>query len=130
MSYRLERLPDEPIVVLTLLPDFSMRQDIRASSEEAALLIEQVAGDRIYFIYDLRDLRLNFSDVVTGLGQAAKATDMLKNPRIRTIIVGSGALVEMGVKALSQEQYGGRPAPLFETVEEAIDYARQQTGGG
>jgi hypothetical protein len=130
MSYRLEQLPDEPIIVLSLLSDSSLREQISDSAEEATLLIEEAAEEWVYLIYDVRNLRPNFSDLVGALGQATKATNLFKNPRLRTVVVGSGPLVEMGVKALSQEQYGGRPAPLFETVEEAIDYARQQVTGG
>jgi len=129
MSYRVERLPDEPILVLRTGAEFSIKNDVLASAEEAMKLMAEIPEGLIYYVLDMCDLRVNFSELVSGLWQATRATNLLKEPRLRLVAVGSGALIELGAKAFSQAQYGGLSVPLFETMDEALAYIRQEISG-
>jgi len=129
MSYRVERLPDEPILILTAGAEFSIKNDVLASAEEATGLMAEIPEGPIYYVLDTHGLRINFSDLVSGLWQATRATNLLKEPRLQLVAVGSGTLIEMGIKSLSQAQYGGLSVPLFETIDEALTYIRQEISG-
>jgi hypothetical protein len=69
--------------------------------------------------------------LVQGMGnQAQKAPGAMADPRLNTVIVGSGEMVRFGIQAFEQEQYGGLKFPLFASVDEALKYAREQIANG
>ena len=65
----------------------------------------------------LRDIRDDFKPV--GGKEFVEAN-------MRDLVVGSGKLLEIAVKALGQRQYDYIEAQLFGTVEEAVTFAREE----
>ena len=49
---------------------------------------------------------------------------------MRDLVVRAGILLELAVKALGQTQYGYMEGHLFDTVEEAVAFARGEIRDG
>ncbi len=130
MNYRTERLPGEPIIIHTLLPDYRMGKDARPAIQEMAEIANEIEEKPVYIIIVTYDMKLNFGDLVQGLAMATRGeTAIFTDPNVRLRMVGSGGLVELGVKAFEQRQYGGLDVRLYPTLEDALEGARQEMAG-
>ncbi len=130
MNYRTERLPGEPIIIHTLFPDYRMGKDARPAIQEMAEIANEIEEKPVYIIIVTYDMKLNFGDLVQGLAMATRGeTAIFTDPNVRLRMVGSGGLVELGVKAFEQRQYGGLDVRLYPTLEDALEGARQEMAG-
>ena len=124
MPYTIE-LFDDRIVLLTFSSEFKL-SGTSPVSQEVLAMVEQLESP-VYCIIDARELRIGFGDLVQGLFQGTRGDAALfKSPKLRFVIVGSGALIKTGAAALGQAQYGEVPVRVFDTAEEALEHARQE----
>ena len=120
------KLPDEPIIVLTVTDPFAPQGDLPPAYEEVAEMIEDMPGP-IYCLYDLSSVYLGFGDLIVVLGTAIRGTPgSASDPRVRGVIVGYDELAQLASEASRQEQYGHLDFPLFAVIEEAVAYARAE----
>ncbi len=121
-----QHLPNEPILIIKLYRDYVVGKD---TAEMLSTVNEQIGENEsgLYSIYDLTEMKMSFGDLVMAMSnQAQKAPGAMADPRVTTVIVGSSEMVKLGVQAFQQEQYGNLRFPLYESVEEALKYAREQ----
>ena len=137
MPYTFEESPDEPIVYVTLTGSTNDVQG-RAELKEINNKVLEIVGrwsEIVYFVYDLRQMTISFRDVLLVLRDIrddfkdAGGREFVE-ANIRDLVVGSGMLLEIGVKALGQAQYGYIEGHLFDTVEEAVAFAREEIRDG
>ncbi len=125
MPYKVKRLHNEPIVVVTW------------DSPYIAAEIEKVCDDtdacirpdetRVWVIEDFRQFKVDFSGIVMAMAiQRRKRPGAAGDPRLRTLLIGSGMLFELVSKGAKQLQYGGIEAPLYSTLDEALAAARAE----
>ncbi len=120
-------LADPPAVQFALLAGYRMSQHLRALVDSMNEALAE-AAEPIWTLLDIRQMQINWSDLVSALADIRdirQATPHSDNSRGTLIITGSD-LLKLGAKALSQSQYGGGAVGVFETVEEALDFARSQ----
>lgn len=126
MALEVERIGNEPIVVMHFLEPFDGAADVGRANEITAQLLQEM-GAPIYRIEHVGHMELDFSKMVAGLGASKKAvTGSMADTNVYGIFVGEGDIPEMTAKAFSQGQYGGKEVPFFNSVQEAITHARQQ----
>ncbi|NDJ53090.1 MAG: hypothetical protein GYB68_08415 [Chloroflexi bacterium] len=127
MSYVVKAEQQLPIVSSTLYEDFNAREELPKVLEE---LRDAFAGmkEPFFYISDTTEARWKFADMVQAMASAAVGGgSVLKNRNLQQIIVVTGSsLVEMGVSALSQPQYGLLDARTCATYEDAIEWVRKQ----
>lgn len=126
MKISVERLPDAPILIITLGKDYMVGRD---TPEYMKALAENIRPDEtgLYVIYDLREMKMSFGDLVFVMGnQIEKRPGLMTDPRLHTIVVGSSELVKLGIQAFEQEQYGKNKFPLYASIDEALAYAHAQ----
>ncbi|MBZ0310044.1 MAG: hypothetical protein K8I82_28545 [Anaerolineae bacterium] len=126
MPVTAQKLTDENIIVVSYESPYRVEDTIE--SVETIHQIVEEATDVIYLIVDLTRLNMGFSDMVQGLAASTSGKQgwSLKDPRTRLVVVGANKLIEFGVKAVNQTQYGGVNIPLFDTLDEALTYVRKQ----
>jgi hypothetical protein len=125
MGITVERIPGEPILVATLSGDVTA-DHVRSMFERSAKLAEQIEG-RVYRITDLSAIKTKFSDLVEALAQASKGQPgSSSDPRFCAVIVGDNQWSRMYSEGLKQEQYGKYNIPLVSSLEDAMDYIREQ----
>jgi hypothetical protein len=127
MAFDTERLEGEPIIVVR-----SRRQpdDHRREMYEMYEAVDALIGpdEEVFCITDLSDTKINFSSMVMGMSSIRdKRPGSPSDPRITNIMVASGPLWNLAANAASQTQYGGVNVHLYSTVEEAIEFARQES---
>ncbi len=126
MSVSVHKLPDEPIIIVTYADPFKGSADVAAANHQVAALETQLPGE-FYRIADLVNVHMDWNELLSALQTAAaRETGSLRDTRIHSIFVGSSENVALAVRSLSQRQYGSIEAKLFSSVDEALDYARQE----
>jgi len=126
MKLSAERLPDEPILMITLGKDYQVGRD---TPEYMKAIADNIGPDEtgLFVIYDLREMKMTFGDLVYVMGnQLEKRPGLMTDPRLNTIVIGSTELVKLGIQAFEQEQYGKNKFPLFISIDEGLKYAREQ----
>ncbi len=125
MRFKVERLPNEQIIVAIFGRDYIFGEDTQLL---AKAVMEKVTRDdtNIHIVYDLREMKMSFSDLVLNMSNAAQKSAGEQVSNFKTVFVGSGELVRLGIQAFEQEQYGKMKFPLFDNMEEGLKYAREQ----
>ena len=127
MTFTIELLPDEPIMLLTFSEDFKVGQHIAASDDATRALLDTV-NEPVFNVLDLRKVSMSFDDIMLGSNTGARSSNPIwKDPRIReTLFVSNMSLVNIAVKGLRSATFNNIKAQAFSSVEDALAYAREQ----
>jgi hypothetical protein len=128
MAFEVQQLPGERIIISTLYQPFEVEPDLRAIGEIIKDILNETPGV-FYFITDMTRIdQVTFGTVVSGLVAVTKGefSFLLKHERLIPIFVVTSGLVKFAVESLSQRQYGSLHIRRFETLDEAIEYSRQE----
>jgi hypothetical protein len=124
-TYKIEKLPGEPILVCTLFETWSVVSDMLATIDQ---LMEHLdaADEPLYYIARVSGLKLNLQDVILIANQAARGgSAMLHHPSLMEFLVVTDArLIDLAARGLDSEIFGNVPVSVFGTLEEALEYAR------
>lgn len=125
LSYTIEKLPDEPIVIQTIRSDDTVVEAPDSIDTMSELLEAQ--GEPVFLIYDVSGATFTLDDILAGSNQASRSEKpILKHPKIREIIVVSASeLIKLAAKGLSAPIFGHVAIRVFETLEGALAYCRQ-----
>lgn len=125
MPPTVEKLPGEPIAIVTHYPPYKPDQDIVAAEHELAKILAEMQ-EPLFVITDYSGVDVSFNDLVMSLADASSRTEAasVRSDKIRLVLVGSSDLVELGASALAQEQYGSVQTPFFKSIDEALAYCR------
>src|SRR6185503_3369671 len=125
MPFKIDKLPDEPILIVSAVEPFDFKVDYSPFVHELLGLLEQ-SPEPVFEITDGRTIKLSFGEMVSMLAIVTRSDDskhLEKHPKVRAWLVAvDNELLRMGANALGQAQYGGTAIPVFRTVEEALEY--------
>ncbi len=119
-----ERLPQEPIIVITVREPFNPQKDLGPAEQEFATTAATIDGP-VYRIVDLSRWNVQFSDLVHIMDNVMRK-NRGADPRFRTILVSSSQIAALGAKAAGQAQYMGVETPLFGSLDDALVYVRAE----
>ena len=126
MPASVTRVPNEPIVIVTITPPPDPAHEVSKVAHTIATMFREETGP-IYRVNDFTAVNLSFGELVVGLGLEAKGDPgTFTDPRIKTIFVGTSDMVELGAKSARQEHYGGLDILLFATLEDALAHIRAE----
>jgi hypothetical protein len=121
MPAAIQRLSDQPVIVVTITDPFDAYQELPATEQRFRELADTIQGP-VYRIIDMREWHAKFIDVMSGLAfDTRREGGMSKDSRIRTVLIGSGEMIKITATAMTQKQYGGNEQPLVGSMEEALD---------
>jgi hypothetical protein len=126
--FTIHRSPDEPILTLVLLENYSISQDIGASTAAVKAHLDQ-ADQPLYYILDLSHLKANLDDVMLATSHSARGeTPLWHHPSIREIIfVSEAPLMKASAKGLKSAAFGNlERVKIFTSPTEALRYCRSQ----
>jgi hypothetical protein len=71
---------------------------------------------------------VSFGDAVAGMATVTRGnTAVFKHPKLlQLVVVTTSGLIELTTRAFGQEQYGSMKSEVFNTLDEALEYARKQ----
>lgn len=125
MTFTIEWLPDEPILVVrgsNMLTADAFRQMFAQVNEQ----VKSISG-RVYRIADYSQATSSFMDIMQAVKIASSgAGGTTSDPRIQSIYVGTSQWISLARTALQQPHFGGIQVPTFHTMEDALTYARMQ----
>ncbi len=100
LSYTIEKLPGEPIVVQTIRSDESVAEVPDSMGTMSELLEAQ--SEPVFLIYDVSNASFTLDDILAGSNQASRSEKpLLKHPKVReTIVVSTSELIKLAVKGL------------------------------
>lgn len=125
MSFSVVKYPNEPIIVQTFNPDYNLYTEIALSNKESSEALENSPESGVYLI-DVFNFPITFEEIVKGANIVARGERPLwHHPKLKQVIlVTSDALLRLAAEGMSAKVFGGLQVPVFETLEQALAYAR------
>ncbi|MEM6283290.1 MAG: hypothetical protein AAF787_13935 [Chloroflexota bacterium] len=123
MPFTINKIPNEPIIVVTLYDPFTV-EDAR----QTAIDIQQYRSDDYvsFMISDASQITSPFSQMVEIMGEVAgEGAGKINDPQMRVVSVGTDEMVKLSAEAYRQEQYGSADVQIFSNVDEALTYVRR-----
>jgi hypothetical protein len=127
MSFRVERLAGEPILLVTVPEDFDVKTDLPLAIGQIREILDGVE-EPVYHTHDVHPFQMSFDDMMAAMRLLTQGEmAILRHPDIREILVAAGdTMVRAAAKALALIPYGGLSVKIFGTLDEALAYAREQ----
>ncbi len=122
MSYLIEQMAGEPIVIVTFEEGFDAGTQTGDLIRDVTETLAHTSGP-IFTIFEASKVKITFSKLAAGM---ADATRLLPSrglpPRIQGLVVCRDDLIRLGARAINHSQ--GSEVLVFDTLDEALSYAR------
>ena len=129
MYFDVKKMPDAPVVIGSWYEGFKfVEQGAQYDQEANAILDEQ--QDPVFYIIDMSQLiTISIEGIVEVAHTGAKVlTSAHRHPMNReTILVSNKSIVKLAVKGMASAAFGYMNIRLFETLEEAQDYIKNNS---
>lgn len=128
-DFKVESFSDEPIVLVSIYSSVKLNgMDIYPDSTHSTLELFDSLKEPIYYILDLSDAKLDIAQAIIGANKGAGSSrGTLRHPMVKEIVVVSKSnLIKVAAKGLRSKVFGGLTVSVFETLDEALGYARGQ----
>ena len=121
MPVEVSALPDKPVVLATLRGQITLDDAIHIFKRTHEL--RQSMPEYIYRLTDVREATSSFSEIIqiirSGAGDLPSATN---DPTITVVFVGKSQWSKLFIDAMRQQQFGQVNIPLFNTLDEALQF--------
>lgn len=126
MPISVEKLSEEPIIIVKISGPVDLARDVPALSNKARSVLD-ATNEPIWNITLMEDLHLSFGEVVMALGMSTRGElNFLRHPKVREyMIIADDGVVQLASRALSQAQYGGLRVTMCGSLEEALRKVRE-----
>ncbi|RMF81420.1 MAG: hypothetical protein D6737_05075 [Chloroflexi bacterium] len=125
MPVTVQLLPDEPIVVLTLEGKITAAE-LRLMFEEYHRATKQI-DDLIYRVANIRYADGDFAELLTLMDDTERRFfDARLDDRVRVVFVGSDEMARRANQATNQALFVVEGETVFTSVEDALQFAREQ----
>lgn len=125
MGYIIDRMDDERIVIVTFCADFQPGAEMALMTGELTQVINEM-GAGVTIVNNLIDANFSLNDVIEAANVARRQeVSLFHHPNVRQIVgVSSSKLITLSAKGLSHATFGNLNLPMFGTIDEALNYAR------
>jgi hypothetical protein len=121
MTVEVSTLPDKPVVLATLRGQITL-DDARYIFQQTHEL-RQSMPDHIYRLTDVREATSSFSEIIQIIRSGADDLPSATNdPTITVVFVGKSQWSKLFIDAMRQQQFGQVTIPLFNTLDEALEF--------
>ena len=123
MSFTIEKLPGEPIVLLTTHKDIDISHETSQIIEQAVELFDSL-DEPVFYIVDMTHSSVDLEDLLVG-ASAVLVQKYINHPNMREMmIVSSDEAVHLSVQGFDSDAFGNVKAQIFTALADALDYAR------
>ncbi len=125
--YTVDLLPDEPIMVIETFEGYSARAHVKEIVARAREFLD-AAPEPLTVIHLIDTVPATVDDAILTANVAGRGDNPIwKHPNIRDVIwVTQNRLAKFAIKGLESEIFGGLKHLGFDTLEEALAYARSE----
>ena len=125
MSFTVEKLANDPVIVQTFNEDYDLANEIKLSNAKMFDTLDAVTEEKVYLV-DVFKFDISFEDIVKGANIVARGERPLwHHPKLKQIVlVTEDATLRLAAEGMESSVFGGLKIPVFATVEEALVYTR------
>ena len=128
MAITVSRIPNEPIIVATLDGDINAEQ-FKEMFIRSAEITKEIGG-HVCRITDARNVGVSFGELFGIIAAASKGVPgSTTDPNVTAILLGNNQMVKLAAQAFRQKQFGGLQIPLFQRMEDALEYVYLELAG-
>lgn len=124
-AFILERLPNDPVLLLTLHADYSAVRDLPKSNPAVFDKLE-TASEPVFYVIDTRQVSFTIEDLIQAASTTSRGNQSTFNhPNVRgVIIITSDDAVKMAIRGLDSEAFGYVKVSVASTLDEALEQVR------
>ena len=128
MSFTIERLPDEPIILFRVGEGYRITTDLDPAIAEIMQMLDAL-DERVYLVLDesleptptMEELLIATQVLTRG------ENPLFHHPNIRVLLViTTDEVLRLSYQGAASEMFGQLHAEIFDTLDEALAYARAQ----
>jgi hypothetical protein len=127
MSFTVERLDDQ-ILYITLNTDFRSGAEMVGMLGEVISLLDDCscATD---LIFNVDQATFTLDDIIHATNLARRDDiSLYRHPKVgKQMVVSTSKIIQMSAKGMNSASFGHLKLPVFATLEEALEYARQHS---
>jgi hypothetical protein len=128
MSYTIEKLPNEPIIVQVLNEDYTFGNEAAPSMAELTKLLD-AQPEPVWLIMDMSAISLSLDDAIQAASMSTQQFKLLKHRNAQeSILVSDSRLIKLMAQGMNAPIFGNITLKTFETRGAALAYARTQAG--
>jgi hypothetical protein len=106
MTYTIEKLPNEPIILHTLLAEHSFSLHGEQSLTDVFNMLDAQAVP-VYLIFDMVEANFNLDDVMRAANVAMKQIKLLSHPNLReAVVVTHSRLIKLAADGMKSATFG------------------------
>lgn len=122
-----EKLPGEPILVLTQPAGSDVLHDMREGLPGAVRLVSE-QPEPLFLIIDISQVPMRIDQVNTAANMSAKDThDFLHHPNIREVVfVTPVVVIRLALRVMSSTAYHELNMSVVDTLDEALAHCRRR----
>jgi hypothetical protein len=126
MPFTIQTPADVPVV--TLIHSGGQVLQEMGQVSDALISILDAQTERVFLILDVRGLTLGIDELTRSASFASLRPDaLLHHPNIReNLVISTSGLVRLTAQGLQTATFGYVRLKVFESMEDAIDYCREQ----
>jgi hypothetical protein len=125
MPATVERLSDLPVIHVKYYDSISI-EDVQNVFTNSQTQIRPDDGF-MYRIIEFANVESNFGEILQiARFTATNAPNITSNAQYEVILVGHDRWTKLYIEMMHQKQFGARAIPCFVTLDQALDYVRNQ----
>jgi hypothetical protein len=128
MPVKLEQLPNEPIVIQTMSPDYRLTDELPQDHPKLYAFLDGLS-EPVFWIVDISKVRdINMEDLLKGTRLVATGEKPLyHHPNMRqALYVSTKDLIKLAATGLGHDQFGNLNVKVFDSLDAALAYARER----
>ena len=123
MPVTIEKLPDEPIIVATIIGHFDVGM-AREIFQKSADLAQGMVG-HYYRVTDARQMDIGFGEMMRVIEEASRGEPgSTRDHSVSVVLVGTNDMLKLFSDMMKLRQYGATATPIFKSMEEALSHIR------
>ncbi len=127
MAFKIQKLPNEPVVLATMEVDFNMIRDSEAAIAETVAILD-ASPEPLVYISDTSNVTFSYDETVEGTNAVARGENPLfHHPNIRQVLMVVGNVMqEMVAQGMRTDTFGNVNVVTFKSLDEALAHVRSQ----
>lgn len=124
LTYSIEKLQDEPIVIFKVFEAGQLQRSMPTTVTEATTLLDELS-EPVFLVLDLSGIKVSLDTIISGANREVRVDRFITHPNVREVLdVATNPMMKMAATGLRSNVFGNIKIQVFDTVEEALEYAR------
>lgn len=125
MSYQIEKLPNEPIVVIRFLANFNLKRDGEVALIRANDLLS-VQETPVVLVADMQMPPPSIEELISAINLSARQLELFKHPNVcGNIFISRNRLIGLAALGAKMPWLGGLNIKVVKTMDDALSHIRQ-----